>query len=65
MVRTAWTLFGREADLADEADALAIAVCHLARMPRTLGAILSAPSRSVPARHAALRSAVRRFGGTP
>ena len=31
MVRTARALFGVEAKLADEADALAVAVCHLAR----------------------------------
>ena len=31
MIRTARALLGVEADLADEADALALAVCHLAR----------------------------------
>ena len=31
MVRTARSLLGVEAELADEADALALAVCHLAR----------------------------------
>jgi crossover junction endodeoxyribonuclease RuvC len=64
MVRMAWTLFGRAADLADEADALAIAVCHLARVPRGLRGATTAASRPPPARLAALRSSVRRFGGT-
>jgi crossover junction endodeoxyribonuclease RuvC len=33
MLRTARMLFGAAPDLADEADAIAIAVCHLARRP--------------------------------
>jgi crossover junction endodeoxyribonuclease RuvC len=65
MVRMAWTLFGRQADLSDEADALAIAVCHLARTSRARGGPATMASRSGPARLAALRSSVRRFGGTP
>src|SRR5512133_7312 len=65
MVRTAFTLFGRDAELADEADALAVAVCHMARTPRALVAATTAPSRSAAQRHGALRSSVRRFGGAP
>jgi crossover junction endodeoxyribonuclease RuvC len=38
MVRTARTLFGVEAELSDEADALAIAVCHLAHRLRACSA---------------------------
>jgi crossover junction endodeoxyribonuclease RuvC len=44
MVRTARALFGVEARLADEADALAIAVCHLARGPRPVPAVRRAAS---------------------
>ncbi len=33
MMRTARTLLGVQADLSDEADAVALAVCHLARRP--------------------------------
>jgi crossover junction endodeoxyribonuclease RuvC len=57
MVRTARTLFGVEARLADEADALAIAVCHLARAPVAWPAAARA-GRARPV----LRPAVRRFG---
>ena len=63
MVRTALTLFGREARLSDEADALAVAVCHLARdrpgLPRVVER-LAADERT--RRHAALRPSIRRFG---
>jgi crossover junction endodeoxyribonuclease RuvC len=39
MVRTARSLLGVEADLADEADALALAVCHLARRAARLALV--------------------------
>ena len=35
MVRTARALFGVRADLSDEADAIALAVCHLAHRGRS------------------------------
>ena len=38
MLRTARMLLGVEAELSDEADALALAVCHLARRPLRLAA---------------------------
>ncbi len=74
MIRTARTLFGVAARLPDEADALAIAVCHLARgsggrpplpSPATRpgrsdrGASLGAKGRRT------LRPAVRRFAEMP
>ncbi len=63
MIRTARTLFGRAAELSDEADALAIAVCHLARVPRAFaGRAARVPARA-PTRPPQLRSSVRRFGG--
>ena len=46
MIRTARTLLGVEADLSDEADALAIAVCHLARRAARLSLV---PSRAADA----------------
>lgn len=63
MVRTARALFGLEARLADEADALAIAVCHLAQgdlqMPR------AAPPRRAAAERlrarGVMRPSVRRY----
>jgi crossover junction endodeoxyribonuclease RuvC len=39
MVRTARALLGVEADLSDEADALALAVCHLARRAARLALV--------------------------
>jgi len=64
MVRTARALFGVEARLADEADALAVAVCHLARPGRR-----PAPARPrVPAalsRAGVLRRAVRSYREAP
>jgi crossover junction endodeoxyribonuclease RuvC len=39
MVRTAAALLGVEARLSDEADAIALAVCHLARRPLRLAAL--------------------------
>jgi crossover junction endodeoxyribonuclease RuvC len=45
MLRTARMLFGVLPDLADEADALALAVCHLARRPLRLGS--SARGRAI------------------
>ena len=60
MVRTARALFGIQARLADEADALAVAVCHLARgsaQPVRRGP--APPTRAEVLRR--LRPAVRRF----
>lgn len=60
MVRTARALFGIQARLADEADALAVAVCHLARgsaQPLRRGP--APPTRAEVLRR--LRPAVRRF----
>jgi crossover junction endodeoxyribonuclease RuvC len=39
MLRTARTLLGVDADLSDEADAIAIAVCHLARRSARLALV--------------------------
>jgi crossover junction endodeoxyribonuclease RuvC len=54
MLRTARTLLGVDAELADEADAIAIAVCHLARRSARLslvgGRTADALSRLRPAR---------------
>jgi crossover junction endodeoxyribonuclease RuvC len=54
MLRSARTLLGVEADLSDEADALAVAVCHLARratrLPLVRGRAAEALSRLRPAR---------------
>jgi crossover junction endodeoxyribonuclease RuvC len=59
MVRTARALFGVDAQLPDEADALAVAVCCLARSRAP-----SAPrARLRPDPTARLRPAVRRFAG--
>ncbi|HET9594885.1 MAG TPA: crossover junction endodeoxyribonuclease RuvC [Anaeromyxobacteraceae bacterium] len=64
MVSTARMLFGLSPRLPDEADALAVAVCHLAR-----GALRPlAPSRPAAGAAAAasrLRPSVRRFAGAP
>ena len=53
MVRTARALLGVAARVADEADALALAVCHLARRPQPAGAVPrrahAAAARLVPA----------------
>ncbi len=62
MMRTARALLGVEAELSDEADAVALAVCHLARRPLKLAAVTrlggsnaatarAALSRLRPARH--------------
>ena len=67
MVRTARAIFGIEAELADEADALAIAVCHLASagvlsaLRPSRGAASTGAARSRRA-EAVLRPSVRRFG---
>jgi crossover junction endodeoxyribonuclease RuvC len=53
MMRTARSLLGVEAELSDEADAVALAVCHLARRPLRLATVTSGGSR-VEARRAAL-----------
>jgi crossover junction endodeoxyribonuclease RuvC len=67
MVRIARMLFGLDARRADEADALAVAVCHLARRgasgPRS--APRSAANAARSARGAVLRHAVRRFREIP
>jgi crossover junction endodeoxyribonuclease RuvC len=64
MIRMMRTLFGREARLADEADALAVAVCCLAR--RVAGTqVATAPMRNARASRALLRPAVHRFGDPP
>ncbi len=60
MMRTARTLFGRATALSDEADALAIAVCHLAHA----AVVAVAPPGRARARggaRAVLRPSVRRF----
>ena len=54
MVRTARSLLGLDADLADEADAVALAVCHLARRTARL-ALARAPGASDPAEAALAR----------
>ena len=59
MMRTARALLGVEAELSDEADAVALAVCHLARRPLKLAMVRASPaataraalSRLRPARH--------------
>jgi len=64
MIRTARALFGVEARLADEADALAVAVCHLAQP----AARAPAPRRggaAALARTGVLRRAVRRYREAP
>jgi crossover junction endodeoxyribonuclease RuvC len=57
MMRTARALLGVDAELSDEADAVALAVCHLARRPLTLAAVT--PLRRSPA--AAARDARSRL----
>jgi len=59
MIRTARTLLGVEAEHADAADALAAAVCHLAR--RVVAP--EAEGRRAAAARARLQPALRRFGG--
>ena len=61
MIRTARALLGVEAERADAADALAVAVCHLAR--RVPASAPPAARRREAQARAALRPAVRRFGG--
>jgi crossover junction endodeoxyribonuclease RuvC len=67
MIRTARTLFGVAPRLADEADALAIAVCHLARVPARLvaGGRPGARPSAAPPRTGVLRRAVRSFREAP
>jgi crossover junction endodeoxyribonuclease RuvC len=66
MMRTARAIFGIDAELADEADALAIAVCHLASSG--IAAALRPSRRGSPAAKARtgaaamLRPSVRRYG---
>jgi crossover junction endodeoxyribonuclease RuvC len=47
MMRTARALLGVEAELSDEADAVALAVCHLARRPLKLATVVLARASSV------------------
>ena len=61
MLRSARALFGLEPRLADEADALAVAVCHLARS----GAPLPPRRGGAGARRAVIRPSVRRYGDAP
>jgi crossover junction endodeoxyribonuclease RuvC len=61
MVRTARQLLGVEARLADEADALAIAVCHLARASAAAEEARDAVAGQRAPR-SRLRPSVRRFG---
>ena len=68
MMRTASALFGVDPRLSDEADALGLAVCHLARRPLTLAAVVplrrtaSATARAARAR---LRPSRRDHRGAP
>jgi crossover junction endodeoxyribonuclease RuvC len=61
MLRTARTLLGVEAELSDEADAIALAVCHLARRATRLALVRghaeAAAARLRPARRDHRRSA--------
>jgi crossover junction endodeoxyribonuclease RuvC len=54
MMRTAHALLGLVAELSDEADAVALAVCHLARRPLQLAAMAPVRGPAVAARRAAL-----------
>jgi crossover junction endodeoxyribonuclease RuvC len=68
MMRTAETLFGLRARLSDEADAVALAVCHLARRPLTLAAVTPLRRTAAAATRAAmarLRPARRDHRGAP
>ncbi|HUK66101.1 MAG TPA: crossover junction endodeoxyribonuclease RuvC [Anaeromyxobacteraceae bacterium] len=64
IIRMMRMLFGREARLADEADALAIAVCCLARRLGTKPAPAKSRGAGLAARRS-LRPSIRRFGGSP
>jgi len=62
MVRTARALFGLEARLADEADAVAVAVCHLAHGDRTSPRASARPQAGARLCAAGvIRPSVRRF----
>ena len=68
MMRTAAALFGVEARLSDEADAVALAVCHLARRPLKLAAVAPlrrSPTATARAAMARLRPARRDHRGAP
>jgi crossover junction endodeoxyribonuclease RuvC len=66
MVSTARMLFGVAPRLADEADALAVAVCHLARCDvRPLAPARASTSAPTSAAVSRLRPSVRRFAGAP
>jgi crossover junction endodeoxyribonuclease RuvC len=64
MLRTALGMLGVSARLPDEADAIAVAVCHLSRSPFAAAA---GPRRAARGRGAAARPrpSVRRFGAAP
>jgi crossover junction endodeoxyribonuclease RuvC len=64
MLRTARTLLGVAADLSDEADAIALAVCHLARRVGALPPPAAARSRRLAA-EGRLRPARRDHRGLP
>ncbi len=61
MVRTAAALFGVEARSSDEADAVALAVCHLARRPLKLAAVTPLRRSAVATRADATRAAMARL----
>jgi crossover junction endodeoxyribonuclease RuvC len=66
MLRTARLLLGAEPELSDEADALALAVCHLARRPfRTARGASRGRKGASPAALARLRPARRDHRGMP
>jgi crossover junction endodeoxyribonuclease RuvC len=54
MMRTARALLGVAAELSDEADAVALAVCHLARRPLKLAALGAATGPAAKARRTSL-----------
>lgn len=54
MMQTAHALLGVAAELSDEADAVALAVCHLARRPLRLAAVTAARATAPAAARAAL-----------
>jgi crossover junction endodeoxyribonuclease RuvC len=61
MMRTAAALFGVEARYSDEADAVALAVCHLARRPLALAAVTPLRRTAAAGRAAATRAAMSRL----
>jgi crossover junction endodeoxyribonuclease RuvC len=61
MMRTAAALFGLEAHYSDEADAVALAVCHLARRPLKLAAVTPLRRSAAATRANATRAAMARL----